>query len=1040
MDDSRALIAACEGEAIHLLGRIQDWGALLVAGEDDLVISHASANLEQFLGLAAGTAVGRPLADLVGARDAAEMLSGAALDEAGGVTLWLPPPAPGLPRLAASCLRMAGSLFVEIEPDAPLGARPAAQRLRARDIVEALSSAASLPELYSVAMARLRQVLGFDRVLLYRFDTDHHGEVIGDDHAPDMASLMGLHFPSEDIPPPAWRIFSRIMLRVIGNSHAAPVTLLGDPARVPDLSLTALRCPSTCHLDYLRNMGSHATATVALTVDGALWGLLAGHHRAAMHVLPARRALCELIGQVTALKLANLRDAEARANALGRRARLEAMAVRLATQPLGPAELATALAAEETALLTLCEAEGVILRLGGRLVCIGRTPAPDQAAALLDMLLARAPDAASREGATLRDRAPYACDKLGLLLGETEAAKYKDAAGALVLTLSHGAGDAIAWLRPEQARVVQWGGDPRLSVTRDPATNRLMPRGSFAVWREEVRGRCRPWSEEAHHAARGLRTRIEKLLAGYADSMRAAREAAERATQAKSEFLATMSHEIRSPLSGLLGVLELLRATGLDAEQGRMAGMIHHSASMLLAVLNDILDFSKIEAGALSIALGPVQLRHLIDDLAQPHRIAAVQKGLDLRCVTSPDLPDWVSTDPLRFSQIIGNLLSNAVKFTASGQILLRADAVAPGKAPALCIRVRDTGIGMTGEVVAKLFAPFMQADGSTTRNFGGTGLGLCISRQLARLLGGDLSAVSVPGAGSEFTLTVPLIACAPAAEPDETPGADAASLPAARILVVDDDPTIRWLSRRQIEKLGLAADSADDGESGLQALRGGQYDLLLTDCHMPRMDGVALTRAVRAMDDPVLARVPIIGLTADVTEAQRDLCRQAGMSELAIKPLTVDRLARLLQAHLPARGDTAVDRPPEAPAQPVLRDLPFDDQIFLSIFERGDQDGRTWLSEWLATARLDIDAMADALTTGAGDLPRETIRLMAHRLAGSAFSVGAMTLGAAARLLEGVAGGAEPDALLALHQAVRRAFADGEAAIAGFLKEGLLF
>jgi CheY-like chemotaxis protein/HPt (histidine-containing phosphotransfer) domain-containing protein len=361
---------------------------------------------------------------------------------------------------------------------------------------------------------------------------------------------------------------------------------------------------------------------------------------------------------------------------------------------------------------------------------------------------------------------------------------------------------------------------------------------------------------------------------------------------------------------------------------------------------------------------------------------------------------------------------------------------------PGLRFRVRDTGIGMTADVLARLFAPFMQADGSTTRNFGGTGLGLCISRQLAVLFGGDLTVTSDPGSGSEFSLILPLLPCGQDDDQVEHDTAVTAPLATAgkRVLVVEDDETIRWLSGRQLRKLGLEADSVGDGETALRHLHSGSYDLLLTDCHMPLMDGVALTRLVRADADPLLRRMPIIGLTADVTERQRALCLDAGMSELVIKPLTVERLSRLLQKHLaaetamPGLGDADAD----TGALPVLRHIAFDDQIYLSIFSPSDAEGAAWLTEWLATARQERGELGDLLSSAPGHEPaRDAIRTVAHRLAGAAFSVGAMVLGEAARALETASGEQDLTVLWELFGTLRSAYALAEAEINAFLRVG---
>jgi signal transduction histidine kinase/ActR/RegA family two-component response regulator/HPt (histidine-containing phosphotransfer) domain-containing protein len=502
---------------------------------------------------------------------------------------------------------------------------------------------------------------------------------------------------------------------------------------------------------------------------------------------------------------------------------------------------------------------------------------------------------------------------------------------------------------------------------------------------------------------------------------------ADRVSRAKSDFLATMSHEIRSPMSGLLGVLELLRATNLDPDQTRMATMVHGSASMLLAVLNDILDFSKIEAGALSIEPEPTNLRRLLEDLVQPQAIAAAGKGLAVTLSIDPAVPERISTDALRLRQVIGNLLSNAIKFTASGEVAVAVDCL-PDHAE-LEIRVRDSGIGMSAEVLARLFNPFTQADGSTTRTFGGTGLGLSISRKLARLLEGDITVASQPGQGSTFTLRLPLHVADCGAETDTTPtpaGPTRRQI-GGRALVVDDDSTIRFLLQRQLEKLGFEVEIAENGQVGLRKLLHNRYDLLITDCHMPLMNGVALTRAVRSADNPALQTMPIIGLTADVTEPQRVCCQEAGMSELAIKPLTIDRLSQVISRHLHPVAAPDTSPPPDA-----LQQLAFDPQIFLSIFAPGDRDGVAWLAEFLAAARTDETELADLLSADAED---PAVAKTAHHLAGAAFSVGAILLGDAARALEraalnGTSGG---DRLHALHAGLQQALGDAESAIALF-------
>ena len=496
-----------------------------------------------------------------------------------------------------------------------------------------------------------------------------------------------------------------------------------------------------------------------------------------------------------------------------------------------------------------------------------------------------------------------------------------------------------------------------------------------------------------------LRRQTEEVL-------RAARDEADRMARVKSEFLATMSHEIRSPMSGLLGVLELLRGTKLDADQAHMAELIQGAGSALIGVLNDILDFSKIEAGAVSVCGDACNLRELVAGVSQPHALAAAGKQVALVVSIAAEVPEWVEFDPLRVRQVLNNLLSNAVKFTAAGRITLRVSVELDGLSGWLRFAVEDSGLGMGAEVLGRLFEPFMQADGSTTRNFGGTGLGLCISRRLAHLLGGELGADSAEGAGSVFTFSLPLVEAVAPAGPSLALAATATVDDWAGrylVLVADDDHTNRWLTQRQLQRLGLRVDTAEDGEVAFERLQRERYDLVVTDCHMPRMDGVALTRAIRASADPVVSCLPVIGLTADVTENQRRQCEAAGMSAVAIKPLALEMLAQLVAQQLGLAGASVgldvlgvVEAGALAPA-PV-----FDTNVYDELFPPGDPEGEEWLMEYLASARELLRAMREALPADdAGSCARADLVAAAHRLVGSSLSVGACRLGGLVRALE---------------------------------------
>ena len=518
--------------------------------------------------------------------------------------------------------------------------------------------------------------------------------------------------------------------------------------------------------------------------------------------------------------------------------------------------------------------------------------------------------------------------------------------------------------------------------------------------------------------------------------LRVARDDADRTTRAKSEFLATMSHEIRSPMSGLLGVLDLLRGSDLNADQTRMAEMVHNSGTALLAVLNDILDFSKIEAGAMHVTPEPTRLRDLITKLVQPYAVTAAGKGVNLRLELSEEVPNCAVVDPLRLRQILNNLLSNATKFTSTGTIGLQVDVTPTGSAPKLRFAVSDTGMGMADDVLDRLFGPFMQADGSTSRNFGGTGLGLCIAKRMARLLDGDLAATSEQGQGSVFTLSLPLI---PAADAEVIGDASAGTGShrwafRGRVLVADDDVTNRWFIQRQLELLGLNVAVTEDGLAAFVELEAGHYDLLVTDCHMPRIDGVALTCMIRASADPVLRALPIIGLTADVTSVQLKRCQDAGMTEVAIKPLNLQGLASLVSRHLTGAFDVVVatlaPETHEISAQPAT----YDDTIYHELFPMHDPEGAESLAAYLDAADGMLRTIEQSLEPRADRaLDRTGLALVAHRLAGSSLSVGATALGEQARSLEDQAATADLVALEQAQAALAREFAAARQAITVF-------
>lgn len=515
-------------------------------------------------------------------------------------------------------------------------------------------------------------------------------------------------------------------------------------------------------------------------------------------------------------------------------------------------------------------------------------------------------------------------------------------------------------------------------------------------------------------------------------ALRSARDEADRAAQAKSDFLAMMSHEIRSPMSGLLGIIELLSATELGAEQRHMVELVNDSATSLLGVLNDVLDFSKIEAGAIELCPEITDLHALLNSVIEPLSIAAAKKSVPIERSIAHDLPERIVVDQLRLRQVLLNLLNNAVKFTPVGSIsvAVAVERIAGG-APGLRFVIRDTGIGMDVSAMARLFEPFAQADASTTRYFGGTGLGLSISRRLARLMGGDIQAESEVGHGSTFTLRLPLLtADLPADASRAAPPQAQAGFAGSRVLIVEDQPINRWLLQRQLERLGVTAEAVDNGYSAIDTMARQPFDMVITDCHMPGMDGPALSARIRAIETESGARrLPILGLTADVTTSTRERCAAAGMDDIEAKPIKLARLEAVLR-HLLLREAS------EQNAETGLggTDTPlYDAEIFNELFDAQDPEGGRWLARYLSAAA----AMIEALQTPAVRQSPDELTAAAHKLAGMSLSAGATRLGHVAREIENAAKRGNETAVETLTNGLPQLARETQRAIETFIAAG---
>lgn len=395
---------------------------------------------------------------------------------------------------------------------------------------------------------------------------------------------------------------------------------------------------------------------------------------------------------------------------------------------------------------------------------------------------------------------------------------------------------------------------------------------------------------------------LERRIKERTSQLEQAMRAAQKADEAKSEFLANVSHDLRTPMNGVLGMLDIALDHELSPEVRDQLQTANRCARSLLLLLNDILDMSKIEAGRMTLEKIPFDVRTLLEDCVKSHQPKAADNHVELRFEVSPEVPEQIAGDPLRIRQILWNLIGNAVKFTEDGAVTVRIEHRSTGEGRSMLeIRVQDTGTGIPADKLLSIFEKFTQADGSVSRRFGGTGLGLAITKKLVELHNGELRVESQLGQGSTFIATLEYDAQEGSGETMPVQAGQPllkAAFRGTRILVVEDNRVNQKVVTAILGKRGFSIELANDGREALTKLeQSGNFDLILMDVQMPVLDGLEATRMIRR--DPRWRAVPIVAMTAHAMTGDRENCLEAGMNAYVSKPVLPDHLLQVMDEYL---------------------------------------------------------------------------------------------------------------------------------------------
>jgi chemotaxis family two-component system sensor kinase Cph1 len=732
-----------ERQAIHTSSMIQPHGMILVLEEPNLQIVQATTNCHYAFGIKAQEIIGKTLEELFDPFQVDLIQKGITkenLDFINPTKMWVRKNGGEYAIFDGVFHRNKdGILILELEPAESQETIPFLSFYHlAKASINQLQDSASLKDYCQIIVQEVRKVTGFDRVMLYKFDEDDHGAVVAEEKLDHLEPYLNLHFPASDIPKPARKLFSSNWIRLIPDAHAEPVELY--PANHPhgdrpvDLTLSILRSPYPCHLEYLHNMGVGASLTISLIENGKLWGLIACHHLTPKYVPYELRKACEFLGRVIFSEISNRQESED----YDYRLKLDRMRSQIIDNMTQSANLVEALIKDESSLLDLAAATGAAVCLNGTWTMVGETPNEEALNLLVQWLYQNI------------DEEVFCTDSLAEVYPEADA--YKNVASGLV-AMAISRRNYVLWFRPEVIQTVNWGGDPNnayQTINSDRGL-RLSPRKSFELWKEEVRLTSLPWQQVEINGVKELRRVIVNIVLRQADELALLAQDLERSNSELKRFAYVASHDLQEPLnhvSNYVQLLEMRYGERLDADAKDFIGFAVEGVSLMQTLIDDVLIYSKVDSQSGEFTITDAQL-------ALEQALTNLQRKIhdsDAEIIITTPLPT-LKADSTQLMQLFQNLIVNALKFRSAA--LPKIEIGVERQENEWLFSIRDNGIGIDPQFSDRIFIIFQRLH--TRDEYPGTGMGLAICKKITECHRGKIWVESELGKGSTFYFTIPV-------------------------------------------------------------------------------------------------------------------------------------------------------------------------------------------------------------------------------------------------------------------------------------------